>query len=702
MNENRVLKFLKSFGNFLLDLVLRVVFVFRDLGIAIWHGILSIIKKTKKFHCRFVDGGRWTKISHFVMGVGNFAHKQFAKGAIFLIIQLAFLAFMIVSPRVNDTPLGAESIVSFFTLGSEKGMPVSDLKEDILESLEEVVPFGGDLTSTNYTAELGQIVRGYSLTEAMKANNVNVVKNENTGKAPEGKTDGKAYEKGTYKYTITDKRYGTNDYYGYQEYSVEDGVKVKGSGSFVVLLSSSRIVDFTDWMNFTSDAPGASCSVGVFHRADAENEHLYFIIVSISGSLRMDTNIISFKNENGNFDYVTNVCRIGYETANVNADVDNSFLMMLFGLITFVLTGLYLIAWNLNIASSYRAESDVKNGEKPTTFIEDCKTLLDGRFHITLLTPAIIFLVIFTIIPTILMILIAFTDMNTNATISGSVLINWVGMQNFVDLFSGGVANEIAKEVGKNFIPVLTWTLEWAVIATFSCYFGGIFLALLINRKDVKLKKLWRTVFVLTIAVPQFITLLIMRNLLTESGPINSMLQSIGIIDGPIDFLQLSSAANGSDPKSVWTARITVLVINLYVGIPHTMLMTSGILMNIPSDLYEAATIDGANKWQMFRKITLPYVIFVTTPYLISSFIGNITSFNIIFLLTGGGPVELGSGDIAGKTDLLVTWLYKMTIDNYKYNAGSIIGILTFLITAFISLVCYRNSKAYKEEDTFQ
>ena len=198
-------------------------------------------------------------------------------------------------------------------------------------------------------------------------------------------------------------------------------------------------------------------------------------------------------------------------------------------------------------------------------------------------------------------------------------------------------------------------------------------------------------IFILTIAIPQFITLLVLRNLLSINGPVNTMLQNIGLASKPIDFLQASSESIGADMGQVWLARGTVLLINLYIGIPYTMLMTSGILMNIPKDLYEAATIDGANKWQMFRKITLPYIIFVTTPYLISSFIGNITSFNTIFLTTGGGPSK-GAGNIAGHTDLLVTWLYKLTMQNSKFNAGSIIGILTFLITAFITLICYRNS----------
>ena len=106
-------------------------------------------------------------------------------------------------------------------------------------------------------------------------------------------------------------------------------------------------------------------------------------------------------------------------------------------------------------------------------------------------------------------------------------------------------------------------------------------------------------------------------------------------------------------------------------------------------------------KFTILRKITMPYIVFITTPYLISSFVGNITSFNIIYLLTSGNPKVTG-GYIAGGTDLLVTWLYKLTIDEQQYNLGAVIGILTFLITSIVTLVTYRRSKSYKEEDTFQ
>jgi len=377
-------------------------------------------------------------------------------------------------------------------------------------------------------------------------------------------------------------------------------------------------------------------------------------------------------------------------------------LMLLFGLVTLVAIFAFILLWLSNIKSSYKADQDVKEGRKPTSFKEDLKALLDNKFHVLMLTPTCIAAVAFTILPTIFMICLAFTSYNqVDMNAANTKQFTWIGMDNFGAVFTG--VGSLGKEINARFFPVLGWTFIWAILATFSCYFGGILLALLINKKGIKLKKVWRTIFILTIALPQFISLLTMRNLLAVNGPINQILKNIGwIAEGKeINFLGLGTY-EGSDllPK------VMIIIINMWVGIPYTMLMTSGILMNIPADLYEAATVDGASKAKMFFKITLPYVIFVTTPYLISSFIGNINSFNTIFLLTGGGP-DVKTADLmytykAGSTDLLVTWLYKLTIKEQMYNAGAVIGIFTFLITATITLITYRNSKAYKEEDTFQ
>lgn len=110
--------------------------------------------------------------------------------------------------------------------------------------------------------------------------------------------------------------------------------------------------------------------------------------------------------------------------------------------------------------------------------------------------------------------------------------------------------------------------------------------------------------------------------------------------------------------------------------------------------------MDGANAVQIFFKITLPYMLYVTTPYLITTFTGNVNNFNVIYLLSGGDPVT-DVGATAGKTDLLVTWLYKLTIDKQYYNIGAVIGILTFIILAIGALITYRNSKSYKEEGGF-
>ena len=188
---------------------------------------------------------------------------------------------------------------------------------------------------------------------------------------------------------------------------------------------------------------------------------------------------------------------------------------------------------------------------------------------------------------------------------------------------------------------------------------------------------------VLSCAVPMFVSLLIMRTMLQPNGAVNVLLRNLGWIgaDASLPFF--------TDPT--W-ARVTVIVINIWVGVPYTLLQLTGVLQNIPEELYEAAKVDGANAIQRFFRITLPYMLYVTTPYLIVT----VNNFNIIYLLSGGDPVtDLAS--TAGKTDLLVTWLYKLTIDKQYYNIGAVIGILTFIILAVGALLTYRNSKSYKE-----
>lgn len=364
---------------------------------------------------------------------------------------------------------------------------------------------------------------------------------------------------------------------------------------------------------------------------------------------------------------------------------DNSMLCMLYGVITIVLTAIVIAVAYMSMKSAYCTQKRKERGMPIPTFKDDLRSLLEENIHGLLMAFPSFGILAFTIIPLIFMILIAFTSYDRNHQPPGS-LFDWVGLSNFAQLFSGG------SKLAATFWPVLGWTLIWAVCATFSNFILGMLLALLINRKDTHFKGFWRFVFVLSIAVPQFVTLLSMSTIFNANGPVNVMLRAIGLI-GTTESVPFFTDAT--------IAKITIIGINMWIGIPYTMLSTTGILQNIPVELYEAARIDGARPPTIFRKITLPYMMFVMTPTLITTFTGNINNFNVIYLLTGGGPDSLDYY-FAGKTDLLITWLYRLTITQKDYNLGSVIGIMTFIVLAITSLLTYHQTGAYKDEGAFQ
>lgn len=365
---------------------------------------------------------------------------------------------------------------------------------------------------------------------------------------------------------------------------------------------------------------------------------------------------------------------------------DNSMLCLLYGVVTLFITLFFIVLMIASVKSAYYVECQVKNNKKVVTFRQDLHSLKDDKIHITLLAMPTLGIILFTIIPLVFMIFIAFTNYDKNHLPPGK-LFEWVGFENFKNIFSTG-----SEGIGRTFFPVLGWTLIWAVFATFTNYFLGMILALLINRKGTRAKGFWRFTFVLSIAIPAFVSLLTMRTIFSESGPVNVLLRQWGVID-----------ASKSVP--FWTdgllAKVMVIVVNIWIGVPYTMLQCTGILQNIPTELYEAADVEGANAVQKFFKITLPYMLFVTGPYLITTFIGNINNFNVIFLLSGGGPGNLDYY-YAGETDLLVTWLYKLTMTEKDYKMGSVIGIMIFIISAVFSLIAYRHTASYKNEESFQ
>jgi arabinogalactan oligomer/maltooligosaccharide transport system permease protein len=364
---------------------------------------------------------------------------------------------------------------------------------------------------------------------------------------------------------------------------------------------------------------------------------------------------------------------------------DNSMLCLLYGVITIFLTLGFILFLRTSVKSAYGNQKKVEQGKPIPTFKDDLNSLLEQNLHKTLLFTPVLGILIFTIVPIAFMALIAFTSYDRNHQPPGN-LFDWVGLDNFIAMFTKG------SKLSNTFWPVLSWTFIWAIFATFTCYILGMLLAILINRKGTRFKGFWRFIFVLSIAMPQFVSLLTMKTIFNPSGPVNIMLRNMGVIGvkESIPFL--------TDPT---LAKITIICVNIWIGVPFTMLTTTGILQNIPKELYEAAKVDGANAVVTFFKITLPYMLFVTTPTLITAFAGNINNFNVIYLLSGGGPETLDY-HYAGKTDLLVTWLYKLTITNKDYNIGAVISILIFIIMATLTLLTYRHTGSYKDEEAFQ
>ncbi len=359
---------------------------------------------------------------------------------------------------------------------------------------------------------------------------------------------------------------------------------------------------------------------------------------------------------------------------------DNSQQILLAGVVTlFVIAGLIAL-WILQMRHSYKLQKMIEEGEHVPSAKEDVRNLFDKNLHITLMTLPCVGILIFNIVPLVYMISMAFTTYSKEG--DHLMLFDWDGINQFVRVLN------LNGNIGRQFWHVLGWTIVWAIFATFLNYILGMILAMIINRKDTKGKAFWRFCFVLSIAVPQFVTLMIMNIMLQPSGAINVLLKELGLITTSLPFWS----------NKIW-ARITIIVINLWIGIPYTMLQVTGILQNIPGELYEAAKMDGAGPVKIFFRITLPYMLFVTTPYLIASFVGNINNFSVIYLLSGGGPTYVG--DTAGQTDLLVTWLYKLTVDQQYYNIGAVIGIMTFVILTIVTLVTYRNSSSYKNEEAF-
>lgn len=361
-------------------------------------------------------------------------------------------------------------------------------------------------------------------------------------------------------------------------------------------------------------------------------------------------------------------------------DGDNSVVMLLMGIFAWIVIAAFLCVYALNVKDAYHMQKTVESGKKPLSFREEAAQLLDKKFYITVLALPVAGVFVFNILPIIFMILIAFT--NYGGDIVPPELVDWVGLANFKKLVT-------LAQFAPTFFKILGWNVVWAVVSTALNYFAGLGLALLLDRDCVRGKAIWRAFPVLAYAIPGFITLLAFKFMFSYGGPINQLITQSG--GAAIGFLDL-------DAKR--TARVIGILVNCWISTPSIMLLATGILSNRDVSLYEAARIDGAGRFQQFKSLTLPFVLFATMPVLLGQFIGNFNNFGIFYFLRGG--LYMDGYFLASDTDLLINWLYNLSIDNNYYCIGAAISLIIFLITSAISMTVYIKSPSYREEDTFQ
>lgn len=367
---------------------------------------------------------------------------------------------------------------------------------------------------------------------------------------------------------------------------------------------------------------------------------------------------------------------------------------IIFGVIDLIIIALFVYFYIVSLSQTLKCVKKANKERWKQALKRQFRDLVDTNLNVCALIIPVLGAIVFTIVPIVFMIFIAFTNYSfktvegyDNFDLNHNIFLKWVGFSTFERIFA-------LQANLQDFLMVFAWTILWATLATFTCYFGGLLLALLLNKKEIKGKVIYRSLFVIAMAMPQFVSLLTIRTLFEDLGPINMLLQSWGVIDSAIEFWETE-----------WIAKVLIIAINMWVGVPYYMLLMSGLLINIPKDYYEAATIEGANKWQQFKEITFPQIFFMTTPMLITSFVSNINNFNVIWFLTGGEPISSSAtaSTTAGSTDILITWLYKISMQSPQdYNFAGALGIIMFVISATLSLIVFRQSRSYKNEGEYQ
>lgn len=355
---------------------------------------------------------------------------------------------------------------------------------------------------------------------------------------------------------------------------------------------------------------------------------------------------------------------------------DNSIFLLAEGIIALIVTFFGLAFYYLNFRDAYKNGALRDKNQNPSSLKEDYQNSISQGYPYVISGPSLFILVFAVIFPILFSFALAFTNYDLYHSPPAN-LADWVGFQTFLEIFTVDIWRS-------TFFDVLAWTVIWTLVASTLQVSIGIFMAVLVNQKDLRFKKFYRTILVLPWAVPGFVTILIFAGLFNDSfGAINNdILAAFGI----------DSIAWLTDEN--WT-RVALILMQGWLGFPYIFLVTTGVLQSIPDDLYEAATIDGASMFAKFRFITMPMILLAMAPIIITQFTFNFNNFNIIYLFNGGGPAVPGS--TAGGTDILVSWIYKLTMQSSQYSLAAALTILLSIFVIAIALWQFRRTNSFKE-----
>ncbi|AII37193.1 MULTISPECIES: maltodextrin ABC transporter permease MdxF [Bacillus] len=365
---------------------------------------------------------------------------------------------------------------------------------------------------------------------------------------------------------------------------------------------------------------------------------------------------------------------------------DHSLFMLIEGTLQLIVTMIFLMFYIFNIHDSRKTAAMKAAGLEVNTTAKDmiCHAG-DKGFPYLFTLPAYIMMVFVIIFPVLVTLFVACTNYDFYH-IPPNRLIDWVGFKNFLNIFFLGSYRE-------TFVNVLGWTVIWTICATTLQIILGIVTALFVNQDFIKGKRIFRMIFLFPWAVPAFITIMSFSNMFNDSiGAVNA--QVIPLFNH-LPFVELPAIAWKTDP--FWT-KTALIMIQTWLGFPYIYVMVTGVLQAIPGELYEAAKIDGATFIQRFRHITFPMILFATAPVMITQYTFNFNNFSIIYLFNEGGPGSVGAG--AGSTDILISWIYKLTTGTSpQYSVAAAVTLLISFIVIGISLIAFKKSNAFGNEE---